>query len=70
MECSSMVNVKTYKCFPTSIHEVKLNIETHDRTDMLVYIKGGGQDDNLHTMSYFKSLTDKTVSYTHLNLKK
>ena len=33
-----MANVKTYKCFPTSIHEVKLNIETHDRKNMLIYI--------------------------------
>ena len=26
-----MVDVKTYKCFPTSIHEVKFNIETYDK---------------------------------------
>ena len=64
-----MANVKTYKCFPTSIHEVKLNIETHDRTNMLVYIKKGGQDDNLHTMSYFKPLTNKILKYSKKILK-
>jgi hypothetical protein len=64
-----MADVKTYKCFPTSIHEVKLNIETHDRTNMLVYIKKGGQDDNLHTMSYFKSLTNKILKYSKKILK-
>ena len=69
MECSSMANVKTYKCFPTSIHEVKLNIETHDRKNMLIYIKRGGQDDNLHTMSYFKSLTDKILKCSEKILK-
>ena len=69
MECSSMANVKTYKCFPTSIHEVKLNIETHDKTNMLVYIKKGGQDDNLHTMSYFKSLADKILKSSEKILK-
>jgi uncharacterized protein (TIGR02466 family) len=69
MECSGMADVKTYKCFPTSIHEVKLNIETHDRTNMLVYIKKGGQDDNLHTMSYFKPLANKILKYSKKILK-
>ena len=64
-----MVNVKTYKCFPTSIHEVKLNIETHDRTNMLTYIKRDEEDDNLHTMSYFKSLTNKILECSEKILK-
>ena len=64
MECSSMADVKIYKCFPTSIHEVKLNIETHDRTNMLIYIKGDGKDDNLHTMSYFKPLAKRVLKYS------
>ena len=64
-----MANVKTYKCFPTSIHEVKLNIETHDKTNMLTYIKNNGKDDDLHTMSYFKSLTDKILKCSEKILK-
>ena len=44
-----MVNVKTYKCFPTSIHEVKLNIETNDKTHMVAYIKNKGKEEDLHT---------------------
>ena len=69
MECSSMVDVKTYKCFPTSIHEVKLNIETHDKTNMLAYIKNDGRDDDLHTMSYFKSLANKILECSEKILK-
>tara|TARA_B100000427_G_scaffold317661_1_gene313979 strand:+ start:969 stop:1535 length:567 start_codon:yes stop_codon:yes gene_type:complete len=64
-----MVDVKTYKCFPTSIHEVKLNIETHDKTNMLTYIKNNGKDDDLHTMSYFKSLADKILECSEKILK-
>ena len=69
MECSSMVDVKTYKCFPTSIHEVKLNIETHDKTNMLTYIKNDGRDDDLHTMSYFKPLANKILECSEKILK-
>ena len=64
-----MVDVKTYKCFPTSIHEVKLNIETHDKTNMLTYIKNDGRDDDLHTMSYFKPLANKILECSEKILK-
>ena len=64
-----MVDVKTYKCFPTTIHEVKLNIETHDKTNMLTYIKNNGKDDDLHIMSYFKSLADKILECSEKILK-
>ena len=48
MEHSSMVDVKTYKCFPTSIHEVKLNIDYLDKKQMLQYVQLKGKDDDLH----------------------
>lgn len=60
-----MVDVKTYKCFPTSIHEVKMNLGDHDIKQMYKYlIQGGIKDDELHTISYFNSLRDsiKVVS--------
>ena len=34
MECAGMVDVKTYECFPTLIHEVKMDIETYDKINM------------------------------------
>ena len=46
-----MVDVKTYKCFPTSIHEVKMDVHRLDQKNMLVYIKNGSKDDDLHAMS-------------------
>ena len=64
-----MVDVKTYKCFPTSIHEVKLNIETNDKTHMLTYIKNNGKDDDLHIMSYFKPLANKILECSEKILK-
>ena len=47
----------TFKCFPTLIHEVKMNIGSHDKTNMRTYIERDGRNDDLHTMSYFKSLS-------------
>jgi len=69
MEHSSMVDVKTYKCFPTSIHEVKLNIDSLDKKQMLQYVQLKGKDDDLHRMSYFRSLTDKVLEYSEKILK-
>ena len=45
-----MADVKTYKCFPTSIHEVKLNIDSLDKKQMLQYVQLKGKDDDLHRM--------------------
>lgn len=59
-----MVDVKTYKCFPTSIHEVKMNINSHDRMLMRSYIESGVKDDTLHTLSYFKLLVEGIVEVT------
>ena len=53
-----MVDVKTYKCFPTSIHEVKMNISNHDQMLMKSYVETGIKDDTLHTLSYFNPLTE------------
>ena len=59
-----MVDVKTYKCFPTSIHEVKMNINNHDQMLMRSYIESGVKDDTLHTLSYFKPLVEGIVEVT------
>ena len=64
-----MVDVITYKCFPTLIHEAKLDIETHEKINMLTYIKNNGKDDDLHTMSYFKSLANKILKCSEIILK-
>ena len=53
-----MVDVKTFKCFPTSIHQVKMNISNHDQMLMESYIEKGTKDDTLHTLSYFRPLAD------------
>ncbi len=53
-----MVDVKTWKCFPTSIHQVKMNISNHDQMQMRSYVERGIKDDTLHMISYFRSLTD------------
>ena len=69
MEHSSMVDVKTYRCFPTSIHEVKLNIDSLDKKQMLEYVQLQDEDDDLHRMSYFRSLADKVLEYSEKILK-
>jgi hypothetical protein len=47
LEYCIVVDVKTYKCFPTSIHEVKMDIDRLDQKNMLIYIKNGSKDDDL-----------------------
>ncbi len=69
MEHSSMVDVKTHRCFPTSIHEVKLNIDYLDKKQMLLYVKHKGKDDDLHCMSFFRPLADKVLEYSKKILK-
>ncbi len=69
MEHSSMADVKTYKCFPTSIHEVKLNIDYLDKKQMLQYVQLKGKDDDLHRMSFFRPLADKVLEYSKKILK-
>ena len=54
-----MADVKTHKCFPTLIHEFKLNLN-HDK--MIDYIYGAGEakgqlhqsHDDLHKYQMFK----------------
>ena len=53
-----MDNVNPWNCFPTSIHEVNMNISEHDQMLMLSYIETGVKDDTLHTLSYFRPLAD------------
>ena len=59
-----MGNVKTWKCFPTSIHEVKMNISDHDQMQMRSYIERGVKDDTLHTISYFRPLANSIKEVT------
>ena len=61
-----MADVKTYKCFPTLIHEFVLDIPTDDKILMTKYIENfKGVDlltqteDDLHKMSYFRNLKDQ-----------
>jgi len=63
-----MADVKTYKCFPTLIHEFVLDIPTDDKTLMIKYIetfKGVDlltqTEDDLHKMSYFRNLKDNIL---------
>ena len=58
-----MVDVKTYKCFPTSIHEVKMSINNYDQMLMRSYIESGVKDD-AYTPSYFKPLVEGIVEVT------
>ena len=64
-----MADVKTYKCFPTLIHEFVLDIPTDDKTLMTKYIetfKGVDlltqTEDDLHKMSYFRSLKENILN--------
>jgi len=63
-----MADVKTYKCFPTLIHEFVLDIPTDDKTLMTKYIENfKGVDlltqteDDLHKMSYFRNLKENIL---------
>jgi len=63
-----VADVKTYKCFPTLIHEFVLDIPTDDKTLMTKYIENfKGVDlltqteDDLHKMSYFKNLKENIL---------
>ena len=61
-----MVDVKTHECFPTLIHEFKLDL-THDK--MIDYVYGNGEargqihqtQDDLHKVHVFKPLIDELV---------
>ena len=61
-----MDNVTTHKCFPTLIHEFKLDLN-HDK--MLDYVYGTGEargqihqtHDDLHKVQVFKPLVDELV---------
>ena len=59
-----MVDVKTHKCFPTLVHEFKLDL-THDK--MIDYIYGAGEakgqihqsHDDLHKYRMFEPLVNE-----------
>ena len=69
MELPKEKQMRTFKCFPTSIHEVKLNIDYLDKKQMLQYVQLKGKDDDLHRMSFFRSLADKVLEYSEKILK-
>ena len=57
LEYCIMVDVKTHMCFPTSIHEIKMNMNKNDRKNMTSYMSMksiyflSGVKDDLHTPS-------------------
>ena len=61
-----MVDVVSHKCFPTLIHEFKLDLN-HDK--MIDYVYGTGEargqihqtQDDLHKLQIFKPLVDELV---------
>jgi len=63
-----VVDVKTYKCFPTSIHEVKMDIIKFDRKNMIACLEKGS-DDELHRISYFKPLVENILISSEKILK-
>ena len=73
-----MVDVKTHMCFPTNIHEIKMNINKNDRKNMTSYMSvksitgnfSNGAEDDLHTISTFKSLADGIVNCSKIILEK
>ena len=69
MELPKEKQMRTFKCFPTSIHEVKLNIDSLDKKQMLQYVQLNSKDDDLHMMSYFKPLANKILECSKKILK-
>ena len=73
-----MVDVKTHMCFPTNIHEIKMNMNKHDVRNMTSYMSvksingkfSNGAEDDLHTISTFKSLADGIVNCSKIILEK
>ena len=59
-----MVDVKTHECFPTLIHEFKLDLEHNKMLDYIhTTVTGNGQihqtQDDLHKLLIFKPLVDE-----------
>ena len=69
MELPKEKQMRTFKCFPTSIHEVKLNIDSLDKKQMLIYVQLKGKDDDLHRISFFRPLANKVLEYSKKILK-
>ncbi len=73
-----MVDVKTHMCFPTNIHEIKMNMNKNDRKNMTSYMSmksiagkfSNGAEDDLHTTSIFKPLADEIVNCSKSILEK
>ena len=61
MECINMVDVKTHKCFPTLVHEFRLNLN-HDKMIDYIYSVGEAKGqihqshDDLHKYQMFELL--------------
>ena len=74
MEFISMVDVKTHECFPTLIHEFKLDLEHNKMLDYIhTTVTGNGQihqtQDDLHKQQAFKPLVDELTKIHELILQ-
>ena len=65
-----MVDVKTYKFFPTNIHVLQLDVNESDRRHMTNYVQKTGshwdrrennRDDTLHQISFFRPLVNQIM---------
>ena len=70
MEYRIMVDVKTFKFFPTNIHVLQLDVNESDRRHMTNYVQKTGnhwdrrentRDDTLHQISFFKPLVNQIM---------
>ena len=67
MEHSNVVNVKSFDCFPTTIHSFSLKI---DHEPMIANLRFSEEEDQLFLLSNFKPLVDGVIESTTQILKK
>ena len=67
MECSNVVNVKSFDCFPTTIHSFSLKI---DHEPMIANLRFSEEEDQLFLLPNFKPLVDGVIESTTQILKK
>lgn len=67
MEHSNVVNVKSFDCFPTTIHSFSLKI---DHEPMITNLRFSEEEDQLFLLPNFKPLVDGVIESTTQILKK
>ena len=67
MEHSNVVNVKSFDCFPTTIHSFSLKI---DHEPMIANLRFSEEEDQLFLLPNFKPLVDGVIESTTQILKK